>query len=468
MIKRDIIQFLIVAALCLSIAVPALQRVRAAKPARTPQVLKLSQLEQIALKTYPGIKAGQHAISAAEAKLEEARWSPFFQFEINAGINLVPEVRGSALYSLDPQVPVSNFFLPVWSAGIGGAIPLWTFGKLSSAREAAQAGVKASYWDKQRVIAQLRTDIRRAYFTLQLALDLSQILSEAVSQLRRGIKEFNKRLSDGDDDVNELDQWRLSSALTEIQTTTSQVRRMEQLAREALSTLTSLAQVRVPECSTQVINHEVRKLKYYVELAATRRADQQMVLKGLDARKAAVDQSFAQYFPDFALTLGASTSYGPGVTDQTNPFIIDRANYTSYTAGIVARWKLDMPGNINRYRRAREEWMQAVEKSREVSKGVRIDISKAYEELLDARRQEQNWAAGKRNSRQWFVTAAQAYDLGNATAKDLIDSLKAYFTARGNHAQAIATTNIALAQLEQAVGMRFITAAHWDQECDGP
>ena len=45
-----------------------------------PTVHTLEQLTQAASQYNPGIRAADHAIDAAEARLDEIRFSPFFQF----------------------------------------------------------------------------------------------------------------------------------------------------------------------------------------------------------------------------------------------------------------------------------------------------------------------------------------------------------------------------------------------------
>ena len=71
---------------------------------------------------------------------------------------------------------------------------------------------------------------------------------------------------------------------------------------------------------------------------------------------------------------------------------------------------------------------------------------------------------GRRQSRAWFISAAPAVELGTAGTNDLVDAVRAYFTARYSHLQAIHDLNTALANLERASAMRITD--RWENACD--
>ena len=116
----------------------------AAETPAEPPVMNLEAMERAAERSWPGIRAARARMRAAQAQLDEAWVSPFFQSTVTAGVSLAPEVRGSPIFSPDPQLPVSNPWQPVLGFSIEGAGPLWTFGKLPGARDAARALAIAS------------------------------------------------------------------------------------------------------------------------------------------------------------------------------------------------------------------------------------------------------------------------------------------------------------------------------------
>ena len=77
---------------------------------------------------------------------------------------------------------------PFVGYGISGVVPLYTFGKIETAREAAEANVRVSEWDMEKWRQSMRMDVRRAYYGVQLARDAHEVFSDALERLDKGIQ----------------------------------------------------------------------------------------------------------------------------------------------------------------------------------------------------------------------------------------------------------------------------------------
>lgn len=444
---------------------PISSRAQDRPPEGAEAVTDLSVLTARAERTFPTVAAADQAIEAARAQLAEAKISPYFQLEATAAFAVMPDARGTPTYSPDSQLPIDNQWSPAARVGVEGAIPLYTFGKLRAARQAARAGVKAAEAGRTQSLAELRFDVRRAYFGLQMALDLQQMISEGRPKLAGALERMEEKLADDDPDVNIMDKWRLSSALAEVDARASEAERLESTTRAALQTLSGLSEVRVPACPLETVEFDPRPLERYVDRALTARPETRMLEAAVEARDADVTRHKAAYLPDLGLALGASFGFAPGVTNQNNPFALNAANRRSLGAALVARWSLDLWGNVHRVRRAKAQHAETAAQARAASQGIRIEVTKTYESLKDARRREQAWSGGEREGRSWFVAAVQAYQVGTADPRDLVDALKAYFTARFNHLMAIREYNEALAELERVSGAKLVEPDGWEVAC---
>lgn len=451
------------AAICLPLA-SAQEAERAAEREPEARTMNLAAFERAAERSYPGVQAARARLRAAQAQLDEAWVSPFFQATVTAGISLAPEVRGSPIFSPDPQLPVGNPWQPVLGFSIEGFVPLWTFGKLPAARDAARAGIRAAQADRRRVRERLRYDVRRAYFALQLALDLRQMIDEALPSIRGAAERLETQLADGDTDVSEMDRYRMQSAIAEIEAREADVARLEASARAALTVLTDVREFRIPECPIEAVDIELRPRAHYTARARRDRPEVRMLEAAVRARQAGLDFAEAGFFPDLALAYRFGTTYAPGITDQTNPFVIDQANYTSISAGLVLRWSLDLWGNAYRVDRQAALLDDTRERSREAHRGIELEVSDTYEAARAARRQVASWGRGRRSSRRWFIAASQGHDVGVTETRDLVEAARAYLTARYSHLKAIHDFNSALANLERASGTRITRA--WDPPCE--
>jgi outer membrane protein TolC len=451
-------------AAALSLGTPALHA-QAPAGAKDADVTTLAELTQAAERTFPTVEAAAHAIDAARSRLAEVKVSPFFQMEAQAAFAMTPNAEGTFGFSPDGQLPLDNRWGPAYGVGFTGAIPLYTFGKLRSARTAAQAGIDVAEADRDRTLAHLRFDVRRAYFALQMALDLQQMVSEGRPKLVRAIEWLEERIAQNDPDANVMDKWRLASALAEVDARASEAKRLEVTSRQALRILTGLPRVRVPECPLLAVTVNLEPLQRYMTDSSSLRPETRMLEAASDAREADLTRHRAAFFPDILLAMRADFTWTPGVTNQTSPFVQDPANRRALGAAVVARWSLDLWGNAHRVQRAQSQLAQARAQGEAATKGIRMDVAQTHQEVVDAQRREEAWGGGEREARSWFVAAVQGFQVGTTEPRDLVDALKAYFTARFNHLQATREVNQAVASLERATGRPLVNDRQWEAGC---
>ncbi|MDD9966610.1 MAG: TolC family protein [Myxococcales bacterium] len=423
-------------------------------------VMDLESLSLEAERRSANLQAARHTRMAAEAQLDEARLSPFFQFQAEGGLAVIPDATGVPGYTRDSPNQLTRGFGPAIQGRVKGAIPVWTFGKLSAAREAAGHGVKGAEHNLERVRQQLLFDVRRAYFGLQLALDAEQMLSEGLPKLEKAQTKLKQRLADGDAEVEPADGYRLATTVAEVAARSSEVRRLERSTRLALSILAGKSRVRVPDCPSKARAHTPKSLSWYQTHARNNRPELGMLRAGIGARKADLAAKRAKYFPDLAIGLDLQSQYIPGRTAW--------AHYDPYFVGgaLIARWELDFVGHSSRERRAEHQLLEAEAQQELARQGILLDVGEKYERLTDADRRLSAWKDGHMSARRWFVSAAQGHQVGTTTTRELIDGVSAYFKARFAHLQAVHDHNAALAALELAVGAPLLTRDEWNLRCD--
>ncbi len=421
----------------------------------------VDEYTQAAILRYPGLKAAAADIDAAQARLSEAKISPFMQFQGRATLFVAPGARGTSTFSPDPQIPWANRWGPGGEVGIEGGIPLYTFGKYRAGKKAASAGIRGSELEKDRTLARVVFDVRRAYFGTQLALDLQATISEGKNKLRAAVDKLDTRLKADDPRVKQTDYWRLVSALSQIESLESEALRLEASARAALSILSGLKPAIVPECPLEPVQSEVIELGEHVERAISNRPELFQLEAAQAARNANLTVKRAGYFPDIILALRASFARTPGITDIQNPFVIDRGNFAGAYVGLLAQWKLDFGGSHARVKAAKAEIQSLKAKTEEAEQGIEIEVTDLYEQLQDAKRRLESWTRSEKETRKWFVSAGQGYEVGTTTARQLVDAIEAYFSARSKRLMATAEYNLAIAGLEKATNMPLVSQKGW-------
>jgi len=432
-----------------------------AEEAPNTRVHYLDEYTSAAIQHYPSLRAAKADIAVAHARLNEARLSPFFQFRGNASFFVRPGASGTPVFSPDSQLPLSNRWGPGVELGVEGGIPIYTFGKYRAGKTAARAGIMAAEQEREITLNQVVFDVRRAYFGTQLSLDLQSMISDGKGKLVNAVNKLEARLNADDPRVKQTDYWRLLSTLSEIESRESEALRLEASARAALEILSGIRPAIVPECRLEPVQSEVIALSEHLDRALANRPE----VEQLKAAKSASDANLiikrAGYLPDIILALAATFASTPIVTDINNPFIIDRGNFRGAFAGLVARWELDFAGTNARVKAAKAEIQSLKAKTEEAHDGIELEVTALFEHLQDAKRRMNSWERAERETRKWFVSAGQGYEVGTMSAKDLEDSIEGYFSARSKHLIAIAEYNLAIAGLEQATGMPLVDTEGW-------
>jgi outer membrane protein TolC len=425
------------------------------------RVYHVDEFTESAVRRYPSLKAAAADIDAAQARLDEARLSPFFQFEGQARFFVAPGARGTPTFSPDPQIPWSNRWGPGGELGVEGGIPIYTFGKYRSGKKAATAGITAAEYQRELTLNQVVFDVRRAYFGVQLSLDLQAMIAEGKDKLRSAVDKLGARLEADDPEVKQQDYFRLVAALSEIESRESEALRLEATARRALELLSGIEPAVVPECPLEAVQSEVVELGDYVDRALAKRPE----VFQLDAARHAQDANLvvkrAGYLPDIILALRATFARTPVITDIENPYVIDRGNFAGAFFGLVARWKLDFAGTNARVKAAKAEIASLKAKTEEAKIGIEIEVNTIYEQLKDAQRRMNSWRRSEKEARKWFVSAGQGYEVGTQDARDFVDAVKAYFSARSNRLLATAEYDLAVAALEKATNVPMVAEKGW-------
>jgi len=437
-----------------------------ASPALAQEPDTLPGLLEAAEAHWPELRADGFALQAAEARLGEAHYSPFFAtWRADAGATIAPGASGTPIFSDQDQLPLDQTWGPVLQVGVSGAIPLYTGGRIRGAWRAAEAGVRAAELQREVTLARVRYDIRRAWFGLQLALDIEQMISEGRGKLAGAITKLDQMLEEGDPEANPIDRRRLAAALAEVDARRSEAQQLRESSMAALEALTGKRSIVPPECPMEAVALPEATREELVRAAEGQRPELGMLAAAVAAREANVEVQRGSFIPTVGLGFRAGITWAPHITDQQNPFIQDPANTPSLGAGLFLRWNLDFAGTTFRHRRAEAELAETRARAEAAAQGITLEVRLAFEKLEDARRREEAWGIGERETRAWFVGAAQGYDVGTLDPKELIDAMKGYFTARFAHLQAVLELNVAVAHLERVSGERLVPGDQWDPDC---
>ena len=123
-----------------------------------------------------------------------------------------------------------------WQLNVSGAIPLWTFGKITNLWDAAEQQVRVGEFEIKKEQNDVKVSVRRAYYGVQLARDALALVREASSRVDAYLGRLEKKVKDGDGDDIELLKLKMYRADLDVRE--SEAMRQEAIALAGLRFLT--------------------------------------------------------------------------------------------------------------------------------------------------------------------------------------------------------------------------------------
>ncbi|HEX4475633.1 MAG TPA: TolC family protein [Polyangiaceae bacterium] len=411
----------------------------------------LAECLRFAESNYPKVHEAGAQLDRMRAQLFEVRMLPFGGFTATAGVALAPTVSGTAFYSPNTDAAITSSMALAWRVGIDGAVPLWTFGKISNAIDAAKAQVKVGEENVQKSKNEVRLTVRQAFYGVELARDARSLVDDALERVDKYLPRVEEKVKNGDGDDIQLLKLKIHRA--ELIARRSEAERQERVALSGLRFLTGMgAELDVPDEPLKPLHRVLGPVSQYLTAARLFRPEVNMARAGVVARRAQVELEKARFFPDFALALSASRSYAPEVADQLNPFVRDDANYLRYGFGLVLNWKLDFLPQAARVAQARAQLEEIRATERYALGGVGVEVETAFAETEDAAKRLEAWTDAARFAKQWLVKVQEGIDVGTFNDEDIVDPAKEYALKRFYQMSATLDYNMALAKLALATG----------------
>jgi outer membrane protein, multidrug efflux system len=436
----------------------------AARPTIRPHQYTLEESLALADRNFPNLWAARARLAYTHAQMEEARWTPWFQWYASSQFGVLPPLSGTVIF---PQSTLGSRNIsglsnlqPFLQFGISGVVPLYTFGKIGSALDAAEANVRVSEWDMEKWRQTMRMDVRRAYYGLQLARDVAYIADDAVNRLDKAVQGVKDKMAKGDSSVGDVNRLSLETYKQEILAQALQAPKGEAYALAGLRFLTGV------ETGYDVVDEPLKRpdrplvdIAQYLEAARILRPDVNMARAGIVARKALVDYNRARLFPDLGLGLGADFISTPSAVPQNDLWASDGFNHFYYYFALGMRWSLDILPQAARTQQAEAQLEETRALERLALGNAEFEVEKAYADAVEAKSREETWDKAEHLTKQWIVTVQDHIDLGTWADDALIGPLRSYANARVQHLTALMDYNIAMSNLALVSG--------WDSAAPG-
>jgi outer membrane protein TolC len=429
----------------------------------------------------PVVAAGQYGVEAAQAQLRQAQlsWTPFGELGIR--LSPTPTVRNERLPYDDSLLAsdgrgvaaLSSSYVDWLHPAAGSAQPfqgaqysfymsiiqpLYTFGKIESATEAAKAGVAAANEYARATTQDIEADASRAYWLVKCQRGARDLIDDITVGLEKWVQAYQKEMeSTNQAGYSEGDLARLKAGLENARVTRFDIDR--QLV-SALAWLRAVAQDPEGDVDSQPIaldEADPRPIEWFEEAALVHRPEAQLAQVGTQAVRYLRRWRMADMLP--SLVFGNLVGYVT-TTNMDNPVfpstVATNAPYPVPSPGpFQLHFDLDLAVRYGRLQQA-EAAERAMRETTHTAVGlIRIDVRRAYGDYMEAHARAVQLAHAEKVSHGWYAIVKSNMASGITVANDareLIDAMREYFNFRLRHLQAIMDTKLDLAALRRATG----------------
>ena len=438
-----------------SLVVAAATVTSAAIAAAGPVKLTLPQLTARAIAGPRGQMAASDT-DAARARVDEANAAQ------------LPKAVGTSFFTISPEIrcvdPACTMTAPAgfawqFSGVFGGASltvtqPVYTFGKIANAKDAAEKGVAAQVALEAETQGDIALDAAKAYYGLKLARELRYMLEDGVDQIADAKARMDQRLKDHEGDVTIQDTERVATLLAEAQYQLEDAKAGEE---QALAAVRALA-AGPDERDVDIDDGELTAVTLTLGDAAawdnkaTQRPQVRAAQDGADAAHALAGFERSQYYPDLAVVGTATWADATGVDRPPSWIYSQPYHQAGLGLALVLRWNIEPWTTQSHVERARAQALHADELAELARIGATLEVRTAYSEAARAKAKMDAATEGEKASRAWVASVLQNDAVGTAEARDIADSYVEWFQMRGRLLQAIMQWDVATVRLRRATG----------------
>ncbi len=405
-------------------------------------------LDQVIAKAVanPRVQMAQSDRDSAEARSDEADAARLPRVKVTAFATLSPEINCN-----DPQCTSTtpkNFALRFSGLFAGAQVdvtqPLYTFGKIQHARNAARAGVAAQTALADEAAGDAVSDAARAYWGLKLARELGGMLDDGIEQIEDTKKHFDESKS-----ITITDRQRVAVLLAQAKAQRADAAQGEGQALAGLRAITGVNDAEIDDVELAPIERALPATK---DLGVERRPQRLAAKSGATAAEELLAMEKSYYYPDIALVGSALIASAHGVQDAPGVFANDPYNRSGAGIVIGLQWTLE-PWNVKaRADRAAADAHKMRSQAQLAELGARYDADTALAEATAAHTKVDAAKEGEKAARTWLASVLQNEAIGTAESRDLVDAYVGWFTLRAQWATAVVAWNVAVVRLGRATG----------------
>ncbi len=425
------------------------------------RVLNLQQVIDLAVKHSPEVREVQSRVAMSREDLAQVEAAYLPQLDLKALAGPVTDAReplvvGNKIKDPSPGTSLKHL-------GVFGRIdftvtqPVYTFGKLSNRKEAAEHGVAAQKCSLDKKKGEISLRAKQLYYALVLSLSGLDVADQADDYFDEARKRIAKLLKLDSVNVTESDLYRLDAYRAGVTRSRSEAEKGVKVAYFALKSMMGLppgVDFEPADKSLSIADTSLPSLDKYIDKALRQRPEYKQLLEALEARKFMAMAAHSDRFPSLFVAMEGSVAGAPGRDKFDNPYIGDEFNHAHL--GVVAglKWNFDFGILKAEEAKRRAQYLKMLHSKESAELNIPIQVTEIYQQAKEWKAAAQAYHKAAQAARKWVISAITDFDMGVGTAMNMIDAIEKYGSNEGDYLQAVFKYHATLAQLAYATGTK--------------
>jgi outer membrane protein TolC len=307
--------------------------------------------------------------------------------------------------------------------------PIYTFGKLTSGKQAAEFVVRAAE-DKHVITeAEVVVDVNRAFWGYQLAHSFVGSLQDGEKTLLKVQKKIEDLIEAESPQVTENDRLRMIHAIATVRVRLNEAVTATKFAVQAMKLLIG----RVQESELEIANADLDELpaeippvESFIRSAHDQRPEVLALRNVVGAATKYTEFRKNRLWPDVFLGGEFDFAYTSNATRVTSPFLYNPYNTLGAGLGIGVRFELDVFTKLAELEQAEAELATHTAEEAAVDQAIDVEVRKIHTDLTAGYERIQLLERANRAARGWLTASTLAYDIGTGDARQLTESFLAW------------------------------------------
>jgi outer membrane protein TolC len=436
-------------------------------------------------------KNNSDLLAEFEAKRDKAEWQQY-----RAKWAWTPEITSTSTWApvpadADPDQIQNNVdeigdldIGPFFNQDVRVAMPLYTFGKISTARELAALGLDANELERKKARLDMIFEVKRAFWGLQLSTTFSEMLQEGDERIENQLEEMDEARDFGEADFEIEDFRKLEIFSAEVDTRIVDNRKLAEVARAGIQYLAEIESdepVDVGKLEEDADPPGLKPLSYYLTAAKKMRPEVQQLRTAVQARRLETRLQRNQWFPDvfaaFTFGFGWSTEDVSRqeicVTDESENCVAEEQDRLtglqdgerltaepyrepfdrlSVGIGVGLRWKINPIQQHGKHQEKQAQLRALLAQKRRAEGAIELEVRKLYQDASDSLEKISINERRVEAARRWRDQLGISIETAGADIEDAVEPLKAFYQARALYLETRFNYLVARAELAKAVG----------------